>query len=647
MADVVESGIDAAAEAFKRMHGNVCYPSASDGEAKWAAEEIVKAYLGRARLSQAGAGGAVVKPLEFRKPPEGDFLSRVETILGTARVWTHHEANGMWFWKLGDIASGTEANEAACKTMLWLTYQDRILSTLSASPSVAEPVAWRWREKGRSEWKITADLPVKSNDEWDIEPLYATPPAPVPTASVEAGANLAAAVEDYLKHTFHADLDDALETFRALTPAPTQGDGEPNFCESCAMDLATCDCVNPKPVRVYLGLRQTDPAALVAECSIYLKPGETPKQRMDRDFADAKALFELLAKERERTSTMIDALTECEEYFDNRADADCDQDSFVPNKEMRLLSAVRDAIAARTTPSSPVSAPSPAGGVREAAERIIAEASMVCHQAGYHDLGKALDEIVAPALSPATPEPVALDPLNGGCPHCKWLDTNLGRVLDQKCALHQKIEDMQSNSALDQSIIKEQAGLSLVIGGLYSFFAAAPGVLMNELGLSAVQLGLSFAATVVIVFLAGFLAPRLAHRSGPRAISMIGLLIALAGGGAMFAFAAAPTFAAFTMAIALYLFGMGLINPLSTAIALSPFGQQAGVASALLGFMQMGCAAIGASFASTLPFSSSVSLAVILTAGSTLALLAFLPVALRQPRSEPEDVHANPTSRKR
>jgi hypothetical protein len=49
---------------------------------------------------------------------------------------------------------------------------------------------------------------------------------------------------------------------------------------------------------------------------------------------------------------------------------------------------------------------------------------------------------------------------------------------------------------------------------------------------------------------------------------------------------------------------------------------------------QMGCAAMGASFASTLPFSPSVSLAVILTTGSALALLVFLPVALHQPRAE-------------
>lgn len=154
---------------------------------------------------------------------------------------------------------------------------------------------------------------------------------------------------------------------------------------------------------------------------------------------------------------------------------------------------------------------------------------------------------------------------------------------------------------------------------------------------------MSFATTVLIVFVAGFLAPRLDHRRGQRTVSVVGL-IALAGGGVMFAFAAAPAFTTFTMAIALYLFGMGLINPLGTAIALNPFLHQAGLASALLGFLQMGCAAIGASFASVLPFPPPVSLAVVLTTGSALALLVFLPVALRQPRAEPDGSGGVPES---
>ena len=46
----------------------------------------------------------------------------------------------------------------------------------------------------------------------------------------------------------------------------------------------------------------------------------------------------------EAFSSLIDALHECEEYFDNRADADCDQDGYIPNAEMRLLQVVRDAL---------------------------------------------------------------------------------------------------------------------------------------------------------------------------------------------------------------------------------------------------------------------------------------------------------------
>ena len=37
-------------------------------------------------------------------------------------------------------------------------------------------------------------------------------------------------------------------------------------------------------------------------------------------------------------------LAEVEDYFDNRADADCDQDGFIPNTEMKMLQEVRDAI---------------------------------------------------------------------------------------------------------------------------------------------------------------------------------------------------------------------------------------------------------------------------------------------------------------
>jgi imidazolonepropionase-like amidohydrolase len=39
-----------------------------------------------------------------------------------------------------------------------------------------------------------------------------------------------------------------------------------------------------------------------------------------------------------------EALDACEDYFDSRQDADCDQDGFIPNEEMRLLHQVSKAL---------------------------------------------------------------------------------------------------------------------------------------------------------------------------------------------------------------------------------------------------------------------------------------------------------------
>lgn len=41
---------------------------------------------------------------------------------------------------------------------------------------------------------------------------------------------------------------------------------------------------------------------------------------------------------------LTDTLVDCEDYFDQRADADTDQDGYVPNDEMRLLVAIREAL---------------------------------------------------------------------------------------------------------------------------------------------------------------------------------------------------------------------------------------------------------------------------------------------------------------
>lgn len=58
------------------------------------------------------------------------------------------------------------------------------------------------------------------------------------------------------------------------------------------------------------------------------------------EFADKHANVRL----KSQVATLREALDECEAYFDNRADADCDQDGYIPNEEMKLLTLVRNAL---------------------------------------------------------------------------------------------------------------------------------------------------------------------------------------------------------------------------------------------------------------------------------------------------------------
>jgi DHA1 family bicyclomycin/chloramphenicol resistance-like MFS transporter len=162
------------------------------------------------------------------------------------------------------------------------------------------------------------------------------------------------------------------------------------------------------------------------------------------------------------------------------------------------------------------------------------------------------------------------------------------------------------------------------MGGLFAIFSAAPRVLIEGLHFSPMQLGLFFAGTVMIVFAAGMLATKLAPRFGLDRAIQIGLLLAATGSVATLAVSIfTPTFLPFLGAISVFLLGMGIVNPLGTAQALSPFGEKAGAASALLGFWQMMGAAIGVSFAASVSPDAMLALSSVLTVASLVAVALY------------------------
>jgi DHA1 family bicyclomycin/chloramphenicol resistance-like MFS transporter len=176
----------------------------------------------------------------------------------------------------------------------------------------------------------------------------------------------------------------------------------------------------------------------------------------------------------------------------------------------------------------------------------------------------------------------------------------------------------------DRRFLVPAATVSLIMGGLFAMFSAAPRVLIEGLHFSPIQLGLFFAGTVMIVFAAGMLATKLAPRFGLDRSIQGGLLAAAAGSLAILLVSLfTPTFLPFLGAMCVFLLGMGIVNPLGTAQALSPFGEKAGAASALLGFWQMMGAAIGVWLAASVSHQAMIALGVVLTAASLTALLLY------------------------
>jgi DHA1 family bicyclomycin/chloramphenicol resistance-like MFS transporter len=173
----------------------------------------------------------------------------------------------------------------------------------------------------------------------------------------------------------------------------------------------------------------------------------------------------------------------------------------------------------------------------------------------------------------------------------------------------------------DRRFVVPAATVSLILGGLFSMFSAAPRILIEAMHFTPIQLGLFFAGTVLIVFAAGMLATRLAPRYGLDRPIQGALLLAAAGSLAMLLVALyTPTFPPFLAAMSVFLLGMGIVSPLGTAQALSPFGDKAGAASALLGFWQMMTAAIGVWLAATISHEALFALGVVLTVFSLLAV---------------------------
>lgn len=162
--------------------------------------------------------------------------------------------------------------------------------------------------------------------------------------------------------------------------------------------------------------------------------------------------------------------------------------------------------------------------------------------------------------------------------------------------------------------------------GLFAFFASSPGIFIERFGVSPALFGLIPCFTVFAVFAGGFSAPKLARKlPGYRSI-ILGLVFMLLGSFSMLSISWIEGTGMFAVlgTLVFFLFGMGIVNPLSTVFALRPFPEKAGAASALIGFFQMAGGALGTILLGLMPFPVLTALPLVMATGTLLGLIAVL-----------------------
>jgi DHA1 family bicyclomycin/chloramphenicol resistance-like MFS transporter len=130
--------------------------------------------------------------------------------------------------------------------------------------------------------------------------------------------------------------------------------------------------------------------------------------------------------------------------------------------------------------------------------------------------------------------------------------------------------------------------------GLFAFLSASAFVLIEVLGVPPQRYGLWFMLAVAGNMTGAYICSRLTHRLSLTRLLAIGATVTAGGGLAMLGLAlggvAHPL--AIVLPVTAYLFGHAFTSPVCMAAGVGPFPKMAGLASALLGFIQLASGAV-------------------------------------------------------
>lgn len=182
----------------------------------------------------------------------------------------------------------------------------------------------------------------------------------------------------------------------------------------------------------------------------------------------------------------------------------------------------------------------------------------------------------------------------------------------------------------DRLYLARVALAALGYAGIFSFISASPHVLIDAVGLRPDQYGLCFAAGVAGWMAGTFAAGRLNRRLGLDGLLALGTrLSAIAAlAGLAWALAVPASWPAVVAPMFLFMLGAGFTLPTAMALAIGPYPGKAGLASALLGFLQLAFASLVGLAVSALYDRTAVPMMAVLVL-VTAAALPLVAVARR------------------
>ncbi|MBB3048018.1 DHA1 family bicyclomycin/chloramphenicol resistance-like MFS transporter [Litorivivens lipolytica] len=168
-------------------------------------------------------------------------------------------------------------------------------------------------------------------------------------------------------------------------------------------------------------------------------------------------------------------------------------------------------------------------------------------------------------------------------------------------------------------------GIATMYSGAFAFISGSSFVLIDFMGVPPEQFGWWF-MLIVAGYMGGSLyTARMAHQLDPMQTMMGGALLAGVSAGVMALLSALGWHhpLAVVLPMVFYTAAVGITMPQAMSVALAPFADMAATASALLGFLQMGTAALAGAFVGIHLDGTAAPMALTMMLGGLIAAFGF------------------------